>query len=64
LCLQLIGKQDVAATLLPGKQSGPASDNEEFQRLPPKLDLSAAGNVQQQFGVVRDYRQGMEVLQI
>lgn len=26
--------------------------------MPPKLDLSAAGSVQQQFGVVRDYRQG------
>ncbi|XP_033607454.1 motile sperm domain-containing protein 1 isoform X3 [Cryptotermes secundus] len=55
---QLIGKQDIAATLLPGKQSGPAADHEEFQRLPPKLDLSATGGVQQQFGVMRDYRQG------
>jgi hypothetical protein len=54
----------VAATLLPGKQSGPVSDHEEFQRLPPRLDLSAAGSVQQQFGIVRDYRQGRKVLQL
>ncbi|GFG31196.1 hypothetical protein Cfor_07617 [Coptotermes formosanus] len=55
---QLIGKQDVAATLLPGKPSGLVSDHEEFQRLPPRLELSTAGSMQQQFGVVRDYRQG------
>jgi len=54
----LIGKQDVAATLLPGKPSGLVSDHEEFQRLPHRLELSAAGSIQQQFSVVRDYRQG------
>jgi len=56
--LQLIGKQDVAATLLPGKPSSLVSDHEEFQRLPHRLELSAAGSIQQQFSVVRDYRQG------
>lgn len=55
---QFIGKQDVAATLLPGTPSGPVSDHEEFQRLPPRFELSAAGSMQQQFSVVRDYRQG------
>jgi hypothetical protein len=54
----LIGKQDVAATLLPGKPSGLVSDHEEFQRLPHRLELSSGGSVQQQFSVVRDYRQG------
>ncbi|PSN51778.1 hypothetical protein C0J52_05271 [Blattella germanica] len=52
---QLIGKQDITATLLPGRPSGSQSDGEEFQRLPP---LSAATSVQQQFGFVRDQRQG------
>lgn len=56
--MQLIGKQDVTATLLPGKPSGMVSDHEEFQRLPHRLELSAGGSVQQQFSVVRDYRQG------
>ncbi|XP_066993957.1 motile sperm domain-containing protein 1 [Anabrus simplex] len=48
---QVIGKQDVAATLLPGKPCGTLPDPEEFLRLP------TTSSVQQQFGLVRDQRQ-------
>lgn len=49
---QLMGKQDIPATLLPGKSSGSLSDSsEEFLRLP-----SAPNTVQQQFGLIRDPR--------
>ncbi|XP_069684660.1 motile sperm domain-containing protein 1-like isoform X2 [Periplaneta americana] len=55
---QLMGKQDVAATLLPGRPTGLMPEQEEFQRLPARLDLPTANIVQQQFGIVRDHRQG------
>ncbi|KAK7790877.1 hypothetical protein R5R35_010745 [Gryllus longicercus] len=51
---QVIGKQDVPATLLPGKPiviATSTNDPEEFQKLP-----KATASVQQQFGLVRDQR--------
>lgn len=47
---QVIGKQDIPATLLPGKPDK-VSDPDEFQKLP-----KITGSVQQQFGLVREQR--------
>nr|CAD7414390.1 unnamed protein product [Timema poppensis] len=53
----VIGKQDVSATLLPGKPTGSLSETEVFQHLPSRVDYPDSGvRTQHQFGMVRDYR--------
>ncbi|XP_063243230.1 motile sperm domain-containing protein 1-like isoform X2 [Bacillus rossius redtenbacheri] len=54
---QVIGKQVVAATLLPGKQTGAAPEPDVFQNLAQQTDAAGApAGVQHQFGLARDYR--------
>nr|CAD7446165.1 unnamed protein product [Timema bartmani] len=55
--IDVIGKQDVSATLLPGKPTGSLSETEVFQHLPARVDYPESGvRIQHQFGMVRDYR--------
>ncbi|CAG2060861.1 unnamed protein product, partial [Timema podura] len=43
---KVIGKQDVSATLLPGKPTGSLSETEVFQHLPARVDYPESARIQ------------------